>query len=167
MSLEEDAKNYIQSFNSAIRGQLKEQSSLRVLSSMPSVYRICGIQDKPLILPCGIVKKANLTKHEVPLVVLEDLTRLLYDPMMILKSNTEKTSFVVVLDALDNRNNRIVSIIRDNGSNYNRIPSIYGKDHFDDFVYYNICDGNVLYYNKEKVVSAIRPSSLHLLGVYT
>ncbi len=145
---------------------MKEQSVLRVMSSMSDIYDKCGIQNKPIILPCGIVKKVNIKKHEVPLLVLEDLPLLLDKPIMVLKSKTEKASYVVVLDALDNNDNRIISIVRDNCGKCNRIPSIYGKNHFEEFVYDNIRSQNVLYYDKEKVVNIIRPSSLQLLGVY-
>ncbi|MBR6597850.1 MAG: hypothetical protein IKL37_01870 [Alphaproteobacteria bacterium] len=70
-----------------------------------------------------------------------------------------------MLDAKDTGERTVVSIVRKTDGSYNVIPSVYGKDNFENFVANNIKDGNLLYIDENKA-AIIRPSSLQLLGVY-
>ena len=50
----------------------------------------------------------------------------------------------------------VVSIMKSTSGNYNVIPSVYGKDNFENFIINNLKENNLLYINENKA-DVIRP----------
>ena len=158
--------NFREKVRNIFQGKANKQSRITVLNETPAVYQALGFDKKPLSVSYGVISKINKDKHNVPVSVVEDLPELVSDPVAIFKSKTDPdNSVVAVLDAKDTGERTVVSIVRKTDGSYNVIPSVYGKDNFENFVANNIKDGNLLYIDENKA-AIIRPSSLQLLGVY-
>jgi hypothetical protein len=148
------------------QGKANIRSRITVLDETPVVYQSLGFDKKPLSISYGVISKINKDKHVIPTDIVEDLPELVSDPVAVFKSKTDpENSVVAVLDAKDTDERTVVSIIRKTDGSYNVIPSVYGKDNFENFVANNVKDGNLIYMDENKV-AAIRPFSLQLLGVY-
>lgn len=148
------------------QGKANIRSRITVLDETPIVYQSLGFDKKPLSISYGVISKINKDKHVISTDVVEDLPELVSDPVAVFKSKTDpENSVVAVLDAKDTDERTVVSIIRKTDGSYNVIPSVYGKDNFENFVANNVKDGNLIYMDENKV-AAIRPFSLQLLGVY-
>ena len=160
-----EVKKFRNKVRDAFNGKLSNYSQITVLDNTPKVFTKIGLQDKPVRISYGVLKKINIEKHNVPMNVIEDLPNLISDPVAIFKSKTDENSYVAVLDAKDNSDRIIVSIMKSTNGNYNVIPSVYGKDNFENFIINNLKENNLLYINENKA-DVIRPSSLQLLGVY-
>lgn len=83
--------------------------------------------------------------------------------MAVFKSCSDVNSLVAVVDAKDKSQRQIITILRDTECKVNVIPSMYGKDNFNNFVAGNIKEGNLLYIDQEKALKTIRPQELQLL----
>ena len=151
--------------NKAIKGELNPNAVLRVRNSTPEVFKALGVTDKPLGLPYSVLKKINVDKHGVDLSVVSELPNLISDPIMVFDSLTQDSSLVAVLDAKDASGRNVVAIIKPTDGFSNIIPSMYGRNEFDNFVENNINAGMVRYVDKKRVSQIVRPSSLQLLGV--
>lgn len=106
------------------------------------------MQDKPVRISYGVLKKVNIEKHNVPMNVIEDLPNLISDPVAIFKSKTDDNSYVAVLDAKDTDGNQVIVAISPNKKEvggYHFIPSFYGKEKFATFVKNNIDNGRLKY----------------------
>lgn len=160
-----EVKRFRNKVRDAFNGKLSNYSQITVLDNTPKVFTKIGLQDKPVRISYGVLKKVNIEKHNVPMNVIEDLPNLISDPVAIFKSKTDDNSYVAVLDAKDNSDRMVVSIMKSTSGNYNVIPSVYGKDNFENFIINNLKENNLLYINENKA-DVIRPSSLQLLGVY-
>lgn len=158
----EDVKKFTESLKKALKGELQPQTMLRVVSSTPEVYKRLGVEDKALNLPQNVLKKINVGKHEVPLMVVENLPELVSNPLVVLDSKTEQESFVSVLDEVDKNGNMVVAIIKPTGKAYNVIPSVYGKEQINEL----IKSSNVRYVNdiEKPATASIDLSSLQLRG---
>ena len=140
-------KKFHQDLKQMEKNKSPRGSSVR-LESTPFVYQVFGIKDKPVILSQQVVDKAKnaMTKdHNVPQEVIDNLPVLLSDPLMVLKSATQKGDLVVVLDAVDKSGRPVFVILRKLSNSFNVIPSIYGRDDFARFLNENAHKGRVLY----------------------
>lgn len=158
--------NFREKVRNVFQGKANKQSRITVVNETPMVYQALGFDKKPLSISYGVISKINKDKHNIPVAIVEDLPELVSDPVAVFKSKTDpENSVVAVLDAKDTGERTVVSIIRKTDGSYNVIPSVYGKDNFENFVANNVKDGNLIYLDENKV-AAIRPFSLQLLGVY-
>ncbi|HJD19464.1 MAG TPA: hypothetical protein IAB21_03290 [Candidatus Avelusimicrobium excrementipullorum] len=84
--------------------------------------------------------------HNVPRAVVDDLLRLLTDPVAVFKSNTKQGVYVAVLDA-EVQGKPVLAILSPNtrSDGYTFIPTIYEKDNFKNFVNTNAINRNILY----------------------
>ena len=157
-----DVKKFAETLKKAIRGELKPQTMLQVVSSTPEVYKKLGVEDKALNLPQNVLRKINIGKHDVPLSVIEQLPELVSNPLVVLDSKTEKGSFVSILDAVDANGNTVVAVIKPTDRAYNVIPSVYGKEQISNLVE----SSNIRYVNntEKPATASIDLSSLRLRG---
>ena len=84
--------------------------------------------------------------HNVPRAVVDDLPRLLTDPVAVFRSNTKQGVYVAVLDA-EVQGKPVLAILSPNtrSDGYTFIPTIYEKDNFKNFVNANAINRNILY----------------------
>ncbi len=159
--LVKDISQFRSIFRKTIRGEVGENTILQISERTPEVYKMLGLDDKPMGISNKTIKKANIGKHDVPLDVLEELPEYIFDPIAVLDSKTNKGSLVSILNAVDKNGDTVVAIIKPTKGKYNIIPSIYGKDDLDNL----IKSSKIRYKDIERANIAIRPSSLQLLGV--
>jgi hypothetical protein len=113
-------------------------------------------------LPATVVRKAIKKKHTVFFETLENLPQLLDRPHAIFKTLNEGCELVAVVDAKDKEDNQVIAILRPTESGINIIPSIYGKENFDNFMQRNINEGTVKAASKKWVAKNIRLQELQL-----
>lgn len=157
-----DIKKFAETLKKAIKGELKPQTMLQVVSSTPEVYKRLGVDDKALNLPQNVLRKINIGKHDVPLSIIEQLPELVSNPLVVLDSKTEEGSFVSVLDAVDANGNTVVAVIRPTDRAYNVIPSVYGKEQVNNLIE----SSNIRYVDdiEKPATASIDLSSLRLRG---
>jgi hypothetical protein len=159
---ENELAKYRADLQKARNGELKAGSLIRV-GTTPKIYLKYKLHDASLNLPVNVVKKAVVDKHEVSIAIIENLPKLLELPIAIFKSLTEEKSLVAVVDAQDESKRQVIAILRPVDSGINIIPSLYGKDNFDNFVKKTIDNEKVLFVDKNKAAENFRPQELQLL----
>jgi hypothetical protein len=100
------------------------------------------------------IQKNEKHNHNVPRDVMDRLPELVSDPVAIFKSLSDSTNpngYVVVLNAMDNKNNPIVvAVSPSKNGGYSFIPTIYEKERFDKFVVKTAKEGGILYADKKR-----------------
>ena len=94
----------------------------------------------------------NLHNHNVPQEVVENLPKLLADPVAVFRSNTKPGAYVAVLNEKAGKD-QIVAILRpspkENGFTF--IPTVYEHGKFDKFVESTVRKNNVVYIDKNRM----------------
>lgn len=155
----EDVEKYKKDLSNKIN---LKTSQLLMLGKMP-LYKILGFSDKPFGLPVNVIDKATKNKHFVKDETIENLQFLIANPVMVMKSITQYNSLVAILSDTDKNNNQIIAILKDTNNKINVIPSVYGKDNFNNFIKNNIEEKNIIYFDDKKISKYIRPQELQLL----
>jgi hypothetical protein len=111
-----------------------------------------GLKGDFIRLKEGIAQKAK-SGHLVPFKVIQELPQLLADPVMIFNSKTDKSgnSRVVVIDEKDDNGNPISVILTQRGNKIIVIPSIYGRNNFEDFM--RTSKDKLLYEKKKEAIT--------------
>jgi predicted transcriptional regulator len=91
------------------------------------------------------------------------LPELLNDPAALLKSISVSNSFVVVLDAEDEKARQVLAIIKPE-KNFNNIVSIHGRDNFKEFLERTNEAAAILSINKKKVIKDVDLASIQSRG---
>lgn len=157
----ESIRTYKEDLRKAREGKLKSGRMVRV-GRVP-LYRVLGFTDKPFTISVGVLNKITKGKHNVKPEDVENLPALIADPAAVFVSRTDKNSLVAVVDAKDESQRQVITILRDTNGKVNVIPSMYGRNNFDAFVASNIKQGNLIYIDQKKASKAIRPQELQLL----
>lgn len=157
----ESIRTYKEDLRKAREGKLKSGRMVRV-GRVP-LYKVLGFTDKPFTISVGVLNKITKGKHNVRPEDVENLPALIADPAAVFVSRTDKNSLVAVVDAKDESQRQVITILRDTNGKVNVIPSMYGRNNFDAFVASNIKQGNLIYIDQKKASKAIRPQELQLL----
>lgn len=139
---EEDKKNYLKTIEAIKNGTFKTGSRIKVLSKTPIIWQQYGLPNKRFLMKKETFKKASnipnrkKVNHDVGDDVLNNLPDLLQKPEYILKSSTEKNSFVGVLNANDKQGYPIVVAVKpiQDGLQVNLIQSVYGRKNFNNWI---------------------------------
>lgn len=153
-----DIKNFKDKIEKLFRGNLNNKSMIQVVSSTPTIYQKIGMENKPINITQSVIKKINIGKHNISQSTIENLPNLIYDPIMVLDSKTEKGSFVSILNDVDNNGERIVAIIKPLNGKFHIIPSVYGKTQLDNLIQ----TSNIKYIDNKKISSITDLSRLQL-----
>lgn len=156
-----DIAQYKADLKKAQKGELKSGQLIRV-GKIP-LYAKLGFSRKPFAISVNVLKKITKDKHNVKTEDIENLPALIADPVAVFKSRTDENSLVAVVDAKDESQRQVITILRDTNGKVNVIPSMYGKDNFNSFAANNIQEGNLVYIDQEKASKTIRPQELQLL----
>ena len=132
-------KEYLRHYNEVLNMALRENNPtgrlFQIADKTPFLYVMLGMPNRPLKMRQDILKKVISGKHEVSLKTMENFPELFCDPLMVLKSNTDKdNSLVAVLNAEDKNGKTVIAIIRKENGEYNIIPSVYGKNDIKNFI---------------------------------
>lgn len=156
-----DVEIYNNDLQNALSGKLDFGRTIRV-GETPFIYTKLGLKKLPLRLPVSIIQKSSIDKHNVPLEIIDNLPKLIADPVMVLKSKTIKDNLVAFINAKDSSNRPVMVVLKPVNGKINIIPSIYGKDNFENFIKNNLEAGNILYVDKNKASVYARPNGLQL-----
>jgi hypothetical protein len=113
-----------------------------------------GMPDKPIRISPAVIRKARkhtkYNNHCVKQADMERLPDLLRNPAALLKSISKPNTFIVVLDAKDEKNLPVIAAIKSE-NDINEITSVYGRDNFENFIVRTNEAGAVLSVNKNKI----------------
>ena len=133
-----DKNTYISDLRAAERGEAGNDYNIR-LGALPLIYQKIGIENKPVKTKKTIILKDTISKHDVPMNVVENLPELYSNPLMIFKSlntSTNPDSYVAVLDAIDKNGRQMIAALspskKENG--YHLITSFYGRNNIDNMI---------------------------------
>ncbi|SIQ71566.1 Methyltransferase small domain-containing protein [Aeromonas sp. RU39B] len=106
------------------------------MGDTPYVMQQIGLDGIETVLPASVVRKAtnpDVRGHSVSLEVLKALPDHLSDPIAIMRSRTEQSAIVSLIEATDQNGAPVIVAIHSNvkGSSrieVNKIASVYGKD---------------------------------------
>jgi hypothetical protein len=159
-----EAAEYRDYLQKAITGKLPKATKINVCQT-PQVYVKYGLHNSSLSIQASLVKKATTGKHNdhnVNLDTFERLQQLVRNQLAIFKSLTEKKSLVAVINAQDQSGRQVIVILTPKDNGINMIPSLYGKDDFNNFLERNFNEGTILAADKTWVAKNIRPTGLQL-----
>ena len=97
--------------------------------------------------------KSQSKGHNLGIGTIKATRKELSNPVAILKSGTQKDSFVAFINRVDEHNNPIMVAVhldkqgRTNISN--EVASIYGRSQYENFIKEQRAKGNVVYENKK------------------
>lgn len=117
-----------------------------------------GVQQK--------VYKSQSKGHNLGIGTIKATRKELSNPVAILKSGTQKDSFVAFINRVDEHNNPIMVAVhldkqgRTNISN--EVASIYGRSQYENFIKEQRAKGNVLYENKKNGLDSLPDNGLQL-----
>jgi len=140
---------------SAVLESKVHKSSLIDLGHLPEVYKSLGFADKSLKASGLTILKAlgidGRKDHRVPMETMENLIHLLSDPEAVLKSLTTSNSYVAVLNAKSEKQERIIAILSPSkdGQGFTFIPSVYDKKNFERLFENSLRADKTLYIKNE------------------
>ena len=139
----------------AERGEAGNDYNIR-LGALPVIYQKIGIENKPVKTKKTIILKDTISKHDVPMNVVENLPELYSNPLVIFKSlstSTNPDSYVAVLDATDKNGRQMIAALspskKENG--YHLITSFYGRNNIDNMIRKAFEEGKVKYIRDKKI----------------
>lgn len=110
--------------------------------------------------------KSQSKGHNLGIGTIKATRKELSNPVAILKSGTQKDSFVAFINRVDEHNNPIMVAVhldkqgRTNISN--EVASIYGRSQYENFIKEQRAKGNVLYENKKNGLDSLPDNGLQL-----
>ena len=139
----------------------REETNYVKICKTPQVFENIGFLNKDFLMKRGKIRVCNLPieegGHGITKEQLYNLPKLLSNPAIIMRSYTQKQSFVAILNDIDNNKLPILVSINPNSKgfydfeqiNTNVITSIYGRTKFNEFIDRAIQDDKIIYTNKE------------------
>ena len=138
---------------SALGKKLKSNVLLRV-GSTPDVLQKLGAKNLPLIMTQGVLAKDMYNKHKIPQAIMEDLPRLIADPVAVFDSETKPGNFLVLTEAWCGAGPVVAAVHLDKKQRkhvVNKVVSMYSKDASPEkFFARQVHDGRLLYVNAGK-----------------
>lgn len=150
-----EEKTFIQDLRKVEQG---EDTRIRV-GKTPFVYKHLGMKDGLIRTNKEVIFKDSIGKHNVGIETVENLPRLISDPLMVMDSLTKDGRLVAVVDAKDKDGKQIIVAISPNkkeSGGYHFIPSFYGKDEFQGFISRNVEQGKIRYIKSPRVLDTLQ-----------
>lgn len=158
-----DNLTFSYSIDNFLNGNLKRDQVL-VIGDVPEIYLSISVPNLKLIMTQNVLTKITL-KHNLKIDLIRKLPALLKNPIIILRSATEKSSVVAVLDALDCNGCFVIAAIHPDRKykqhKVNLVASVYGKSRQSWFAE-QIEEGRLLYLDKEKALHLSQSAWLQL-----
>ena len=139
----------------------KEETNYIKICKTPQVFEDIGFLNKDFLMKRGKIRICNLPieegGHGITKEQLYNIPKLLQNPAIIMRSYTQRQSFVAILNDVDNNKLPILVSINPNSKGFydfeqvdtNVITSIYGRTKFNEFIDRAINDNKIYYTNKE------------------
>lgn len=143
----------------------------------PEILQALGLQEYPVLMTQKHIRdavheksKSNKKYHGLSVDTVKKLPEILENPVMILRSLTDKDSLVVVSSERDSDNLPVIVAIKPNWKGrYNRVDvvtnfamSVYGRTGFESFINRTMDIDGVLYVNKKRTHSLFARSGLKM-----
>lgn len=174
-------KAFSQQVDKVLTGELKPSEEL-IVGKTPRKLQEHGASDIDMTMKQSTVKKTaypagymdalkgvrtrNTQGHNLGIGTVKQIRKDLENPVAILKSDTQKESFVVFTRRVDQEGNPImVALHLDKNGKIgvsNEVASAYGKDNYMNFITAQREKGNVLYENKKTGLDSLPGSGLQL-----
>jgi hypothetical protein len=133
----------------------------------PPALQLLGVDAKPVYTHRDLIAKMHF-EHGVPRAALKNLDKLLSEPVMVFKSDTQPGRFVVVTNLVVGGNPVVVAVDPNGKSGRAEVvylPSAYPKDNADRAFSRWIQAGLLQYANKEESRRLATTTKLQLPGV--
>ena len=163
----------VKTFSEKVRTMLADDKTLAGellnMGALPRLYAELGLPDGSLqtnkMTLLKAVGKAGKHKHNVPQAVLEQLPKLIADPIAVFKSSGRSQNpkgYVAVLKAKNEEGKQIVAIISPKGKKYefSFVPSVYERNNFEAFVQKTLEENRVLYIKDETALPSLHNAVL-------
>lgn len=182
-----DDKLFSKQVDDLLEGKIKSDKVLSV-GKTPRVLQKYGANDIDMTMKQSTVKKvaypmgyqdalrgvgvqqkgykSQSKGHNLGIGTIKATRKELSNPVAILKSGTQKDSFVAFINRVDEHNNPIMVAVhldkqgRTNISN--EVASIYGRSQYENFIKEQRAKGNVLYENKKNGLDSLPDNGLQL-----
>jgi hypothetical protein len=155
---------YLESMSEFLLSGMNTNGRPLILGKTPYVYTVLGLQPYPLYIKRAVIKKIR-EKHSIPHSLIDNINKLLYDPLIICKSISKtgaSGSIIAILKEKDGNNRPIIAVITPKNANkFNEISSVYGIDEFEKFLNENLRKKSILYVEKEEALKDIQHPELH------
>ena len=161
-----DVGDFVEQVERARKGELSQNTHLKVLSKTPEFYSRFGFDTS---LPILITKKHAIDTttpedgvhkeyHGITDKQIKEVVKKLKEPVMVFESLTQPGRLVAVVNVVDDKKRPIIVALQPNAKgflegsfeNNNLIASLYGKDGFKRFFTNNVTGDNLLYVDKAK-----------------
>lgn len=172
---------FSQQVDKALKGELKPSEEL-VIGKTPQKLQEHGASDINMTMKQSTVKKTaypagyldalkgvetrKTQGHNLGIGTVKQIRKDLENPVAILKSDTQRESFVVFTRRVDQQGNPImVALHLDKNGKIgvsNEVASAYGKDNYMNFITAQREKGNVLYENKKTGLDSLPGNGLQL-----
>lgn len=153
---------YISQINAWKEGKLKPTDLVKV-GKPGTILKALNVSDTDIIIEQSTLGKVTSPEakiingskgHDIPLSIIKSIPNYLNDPLMVLKSRTQKDAFVIFTNACDRKKRSILIALHLNKQKnriiVNEIASIYGRNNEEDFIESNIKENNLLYLDKKR-----------------
>lgn len=157
--------SFAKQVDAVLSGADTTSTHLKIMGT-PLILRQLGAQNIPVLMTAKHLKnivaesgdEKNVNYHGIDVDLIKKLPELLSDPVMVMDSLTRDDSVVIVTSAVDKENRPIIGAIKfdgfgnDDGEKIsaNILLSVYGRNHFNEFIQHNLNENTVLYWDKEK-----------------
>lgn len=164
---------YMKQIYDVMTGKMPSHKTVEVMKT-PEILKEHGASDLMITIDQKNIRKIAYPTnylglkqgHNLGFYFLEQLPNQLSNPVAILKSKTQKNSFVIVSQMVDTGNNPVVIAVHldKNGriNITNEIASAYGKNGYKSFIEQNRKEGNVLYEDKKRGLASLPVNGLQL-----
>ena len=162
-------------------GEYPPREKVRVCDT-PPLYKDIGMQGDQIVIEQNKLRaclasadsSAYEHAHDLPIDFVDGLSDRLKSPAMVLASQTQPNSIVIVSDRIDKCGDPIIVALSDGGRlgnidgevvKYTKLASMYGKQNFTEFLRRSLENNGLLYLDIKKSRDLAVSAGLQLPGV--
>ena len=149
---------------SIFNGSFESRDNIKICNETPIELQSIGCEKLPVFYTVKHFNDAikskdkHSHKHGLDISLIKKIPTLIYNPVMIFDSTTKQDSIIIVTEEFDSDMLPIVISLKPNGTavyqlnevDSNFLTSIYGRNHFINFVNNSLINDSLLYINKIK-----------------
>ena len=168
-----EQSEYMKQVYDVMMGKMPSHKAVEVMKT-PDILKQYGAKDLTITIDQKNIRKIAYPQdylgleqgHNLGFYFIEQLPVQLSKPVAILKSKTQKNSFVIVTEMVDTFNKPVlVAVHLDKNGKIglsNEIASAYGKDNYNSFISDNRKKGNIVYEDINRGLDSLPVNGLQL-----
>lgn len=168
-----EQSEYMKQVYDVMMGKMPSHKAVEVMKT-PDILKQYGAKDLTITIDQKNIRKIAYPQdylgleqgHNLGFYFIEQLPEQLSKPVAILKSKTQKNSFVIVTEMVDTFNKPVlVAVHLDKNGKIglsNEIASAYGKDNYSSFISDNRKKGNIVYEDINRGLDSLPVNGLQL-----